>query len=902
MEQDQKSGLGFAPSRLPWIVGTVALVLYLLTLNHWVRLESLAVVARVGGWDPAPELQAPLLYLLTLPIRFFPPSAQAVALNALSALFGALALTLLARTVALLPYDRTRETRVRQQHRMFLLGIPLAWLPAAFAVVLCGLQLTFWQHATVGTGEMLDLLLFAFVVRCLVEYRVSRNERRLTQLAFVYGIAIANNYAMIPLLPLFVVALIWIKGFDVLQGRFLARMIVAGLLGLLLYLVLPIAGALSGSDPLSFGQHLRFVLGAQKAALGGLPVYVLLLLSFTSVLPLLVIGVRFAGGTGDTSAAGAAMTVFFVRAIYLVLGIACVSVFFDTPWSPRTLGFGYALLPAYYLAAIAAGYFLGYFLLVSTVPRPKGPGQPSLLERCGWPVKITALAALLVAAGFLLARNFPVLRMTDGDALGRLADQMVDSLPPAGVVVIGDRPLDLMLLDARLHQRHGRHPHMLVHSLSLETPLYHEQLQRRYPRWPVVQKRSETETSIESQVVVHTLRNLIATNAVCYLNPSFGYFFESLRPVPRGVLYAMQTLPDSPLVPPPLPLQTVAGDPALWQSVEAAAAALPPWTNSLPAEIRYVVRWYGRLFNDRGVALQRVGDLPGAAKAFQIALRLVPANFQARVNLAFNSELAQGAYKNRDLSQPPAAMPETEDWGDLLFTDGPFDEPIWTMKVGEVFAQNMWFRQALSLFSRVGNLYPSHAGLRLWKENLTILTRFRLGDTEGAEKTAIDLLAKYPTDEGVLEVLIQIYALTGRTSNALAYVDRQLTINPSNQRALVNKGAYHIQLGEHAKAIAPLDKLLALQPNSAPGLLNRAIAHLQLGHLDLAQKDYEALREVMPEMPAVYYGLGEIAHRRKEMVAALTHYDLYLKYATKGSKEYETIARRAAELRQSRPR
>ena len=72
------------------------------------------------------------------------------------------------------------------------------------AVVVCGLQLTFWEHATNFTGEMFDLLLFAFVIWSLLEYRLDEREGRLYLAALVYGAGMAENWAMVGFFPVFV--------------------------------------------------------------------------------------------------------------------------------------------------------------------------------------------------------------------------------------------------------------------------------------------------------------------------------------------------------------------------------------------------------------------------------------------------------------------------------------------------------------------------------------------------------------------------------------------------------------------------------------------------------------------------------------------------------------------------
>jgi hypothetical protein len=125
----------------------------------------------------------------------------------------ALTLGLLARSVALLPQDPTRDMqREARAQRFFILTIRTAWLPPVLAVAVCGLQMTFWEQATNFTGEMFELLPFAFVIWSLLEYRLDEREWRLFLAAFVYGAGMADNWAMIGFFPVFIAAVIWIRG------------------------------------------------------------------------------------------------------------------------------------------------------------------------------------------------------------------------------------------------------------------------------------------------------------------------------------------------------------------------------------------------------------------------------------------------------------------------------------------------------------------------------------------------------------------------------------------------------------------------------------------------------------------------------------------------------------------
>src|SRR6476659_9039479 len=123
MQENHRARLSFVQTTLPWVVAGVALLLYVVTANRWVTLESLPFVAKVAGWDWTLPYQNPLFFLLTYPLRWFPAGIQPLALNLFAGVCAALALGLLARSVALLPHDRTHEQRLRERSEFSLLTI-----------------------------------------------------------------------------------------------------------------------------------------------------------------------------------------------------------------------------------------------------------------------------------------------------------------------------------------------------------------------------------------------------------------------------------------------------------------------------------------------------------------------------------------------------------------------------------------------------------------------------------------------------------------------------------------------------------------------------------------------------------------------------------------------------------
>lgn len=899
MENSDRPESGFTQARLPWIVTAAALLVFLVTLNHWVRSSSLPVLARVAGWDGTPAVSAPLHFLVTYPFRWLPGSVMPVALNALAAGFAALSLGWLARSVAILPYDRTREARQRERNEAGLLGIPLAWVGPVFAVLLCGLQLSFWENATAATGEMLDLLLFAFVVRALLEHRLAGDERWLSAMAFVYGLGVTNNYAMIAFFPCFVVALLWIRGFGCFERGFLLRMTGFGLAGLAGYLVLPSVAVVGGSGgDFGFWAYLRTVLANQKAALGAFPPYAALLIGLTSVLPVVLMGVRWPAAETDTSRAGVVAAGFITRFMHLVMLAAAVSVFFDPVWSARGLGFGYALLPFYWLAALAVGYYAGYLLLVARPPAGRAhfrvtPG----MRVSGQALAGATLLAAVVGPAWLIYRNLPQIHANNGRKLVQLADQMVQSLPAQSAYVISDQPTDLLLLEAGLARRGAADAHVLLASRLMPFKIYQQALSRRYgARWPFGTAPGLRD-NLDPATLAGWVRTLAASNACYYLHPSAGYYFESVEWIPSGMVFQLVPRPGDSLAPRVLPAEAIVGGEKYWESLLPLLGALPPVTDGAAMETRYVSATFARSLTGWGVALQRAGRPELARRWLEQALRLHPGNTAARVSLAFNDDLRAGTIKPIEAPLAVNLEGERRGWDQLILEDGPFDHPQLNYSLGLELVRGANFRQALAEFQRLRVLLPQEPRVQLWEATLEAMGYFAQGKTERAEQIALDLRRQHPRDDNVLETLTQIYLGTGRLTNALGTIEEQLAVDPANARALLNKAAVCIQLKDFAGAIPPLNTLITAQPENSAALLNRAIAHLQGGQLEAAAADYETLRKLLPEYHAVYFGLGEIAFRRKDPGAALQHFETYLRYGDSASEEYQSVVQRVRQLK-----
>ena len=391
----------FAPRFLPWLLGAVMLGIYAFTLNRWVTLDNIGHVANLSGWVWQPQLFGPLTFLVTYPFRWLPAAQIPLAINIFSAICSAATLTMLARSVALLPHDRTEAQRLREPSDLaFLTGWP-AWLPPLLAVLLGGLQLTFWEHATSFTGESLNLMIFAFIIWQLLEYRLDESEWRLLMIAMVYGAGMSENWALTGYFPVFVGTILWLRKLEFFNLRFLSRLTACWLVPLVVFLlVLPLVMKFSGKYySFTVWQALKPVLQLNwhvaKAFMESYVRHNLALMSLTTLLPVLLLSIRWSPSFGDSSRLGISLVNYLFYLAHAVFFTVCVWVMFDPPFSPRQNGMGTSALTFYYFAALSIGYYCGYFLLIfgrAAIPSRRHPEPPPALPpQWAWPVSYTHL-------------------------------------------------------------------------------------------------------------------------------------------------------------------------------------------------------------------------------------------------------------------------------------------------------------------------------------------------------------------------------------------------------------------------------------------------------------------------------------------------------------------------------
>jgi tetratricopeptide (TPR) repeat protein len=842
-----------------------AFAFYWFTLNRWVSPLNYMAVAKISGWTWQPEVMSPISFLVTCPFRWLPPAQIPIALNLFSAGCAALTLGLLARSVALLPQDRTDAQRKREHSDFSFLTTGSAWLPPVLAVLVCGLQMTFWQNATNCTGEMFDLLLFAFVIWSLLEYRLDEREGRLFLASVVYGAGMANNWAMVGFFPAFVAAIVWIRGLSFFHLRFLQRMMLCGLLGMTFFLLLPLLVVISGKVPMTFWGALKVSLVPQYDVLklyffcclhpSQYLEFLALLLAY--LIPVFVMAIRWKSSFGDHSQIGMPLTSFLFHLVCAAFLIFCIWMAFDPPFSPRHLNLGTPLLTLYYLGALSIGYFSGYFLLIfgkapSSRVQPPRPDPFQFLD----PLVIVGVWVLAVATVTGLAyRNAPQLRDTNDDIFKKYASFAEENLPPSGGILLSDDTFHLFLVEAAL-TRDGRAKDFLpLDTQSLNWPAYLRFLHNKFPlKWPELVSPREVRP-VSRLGLIGALTMLAKTNELYYLHPSFGYYFEQFYQEPHGLAYKLKTLPSDTLSPPLPDKNQIAENQAFWAQVETQAFAPIKRAVTLPdpnapaslgqrmLDRLHVPReqnqnailagtFYSRSLNFWGVQLQRAGDLTNAAACFAMAKEVNPDNFIAQINLRFNQSLRAGTSVPLDLSKTASdQFGKYRDWNQALNANGPFDEPSFCFVEGlNLAAQNGFFRQAVAPLARVREFEPDNLVARLWLGQIYVM--FHLpdralevlrGPLEQPERFS---LAK--TNETQLNVIAAAaYFQKNDSAQGTQLLETEIARHPTNDDLLLTSAQIYLARGLLTNALNVIDRKLRLTPNDPDWLFNRGLVSLQ---------------------------------------------------------------------------
>ncbi|MEI8288659.1 MAG: DUF2723 domain-containing protein [Verrucomicrobiota bacterium] len=849
-------------------VALAALLLYVLTLSHGITLASLPLAAKVAGWDWQPMVGQPLLWLLTLPLRALPAGWLPPALNLFSAVCAALTLGILARSLELADWDRPLSALKPWPAR----------LPILLACLLCGLEFNFWQEATAATGEMLQLLLFAVVVWCLLEYRVAREFRWLPAATFVWGLGMAENWMMVLTLPLFAGLLLWfgllpvfpretpvIKGeFSILKREQVLRLVLAGLAGFSLFAVLPLVNGLSPHSPWSFGEAWIQTLKNLKLLFSSLygefwrghrMVFLAVVMFF--LVPVLPAIVRLRDEGLQNKSGLDQFQTWIYRGLLAGLLLACLWLAFDPLVGARQIVFkqmnlSLPLLSLDYLVALGGGFLAGN-LLLALLAVPKAANRlPGFDQKYLRPAAVPVFIGLLLCVSLgLVYRNAPAVALANRQPLAQFGELALRSLPPDGGIVFSDEPQRLLAFQAAAAARGTGREWLAVDTHSLPKLAYRRWLADRHAGdWRTGSGGSELNPVAMMQLVGALAR----TNRVFYLHPSSGYFFDFYYLQAVGSVYEFAGFTDKSISPPPLTAEAIARAEKFWdaaapriEAVRRVGSSKPPALAPLPAKIystlhlqpvvswqsRLLRDWYSVALNDWGVQLQRTGRLPAARQRFEQALALNEYNSAARINLQCNTNLSAGVRLNLAAVDVLAGQLGSFQLLSRFYAlYGPVDEPSFCYLFGNAFQKVGLPRQALQQFTRAADLAsdipaPKIALAELYSRcGMEAEARQTIGRVRSELSS---LPGKNNLDVGLSLLEANSWLAQTNPANASGVLQSVLKEHPGDPRISEIVLRAYLAFGDYSNALQIVSRRVANDPTDVAGMVNQAGLYLRLG-------------------------------------------------------------------------
>ena len=835
-------------------VALAALFVYTFTLSRGVTLASLPLTAKLAGWDWQPMNAQPLLWLLTLPLRALPPAWVSPALNLFSAVCAALTLGLLARSLELADWDRPLSSLKKWQAR----------LPILLACLLCGLEFNFWQEATAATGEMLQVLLFAVAVWCLLEYRVARQFRWLRLATFVWGLGVAENWMMVLTLPLFAGSLLWLGKLPILKRELLVRLALTGLAGFSIFLFLPLVNGLSPYSPWSFGEAWIQTLKNYKHVftnlygvfwrshrMAGLAAILFFLV------PVLPVMVKLRDEGMQNKSGLDQFQTWIYRGLRAALLLACLWLVFDPVVGARQIVFKQTsfllpLLSLDYLVALGGGFLAGNLLLALLTVPSEAYGRPGFDETYLRPATVPVFIVLLVGVSIgLIHRNAPALMLEHRQSPAQFGELALRSLPSGCGIVLCDEPQRLMSFQAAAAARGKNQEWLAVDTQSLSKPAYRGWLAGNHRGdWLI----DSSQGDLTSAGMFKLLRGLTQTNRLFYLHPSFGCFFDFYYLQPVGSVFAFIEFTNKSINLPPLTTETIGQTEKFWdaaspeleaiqQAVSPTLSALTPLPRKIysafhfqpvvPTQSRLLAEWYAVALDDWGVRLQRAGQLTMARKRFEQAQSLNGKNSAVLVNLQCNTNLVAGHKLNlAGVDALASQLGSFQHLNRLSAQFGAVDEPSFCYLLGNALQGIGLPRQAMQQFMRAAALAPDILAPKIALAELYTRYGFENEAREIIDQVRSNLSSlpdKSNLDVGLSLLEANSWLSQANSAQASSVLQSVLKAHPDDTHIADLILRAYLASGNYTNALKIVNWQVANNPNDIAGLVNQGGIYARLG-------------------------------------------------------------------------
>jgi tetratricopeptide (TPR) repeat protein len=154
----------------------------------------------------------------------------------------------------------------------------------------------------------------------------------------------------------------------------------------------------------------------------------------------------------------------------------------------------------------------------------------------------------------------------------------------------------------------------------------------------------------------------------------------------------------------------------------------------------------------------------------------------------------------------------------------------------------------------------------------SLLENYQNGRYDDAEKLAISITQKFPTNQFAWKVLGAILKQTGRISASLAASQKSVQLSPQDADAHYNLGNTLKELGRLDEAQASYTQAIALKPDYAEAYDNMGNALRELGRLGEAEASYTQAIALKPDYAEAHSNLGVTLQELGRLDEAETSY------------------------------
>ncbi|MFO7936283.1 MAG: tetratricopeptide repeat protein [Kiritimatiellia bacterium] len=794
-------------------LGAVAFLVYLLTMSRYIFPGlSAKYMAAFSGIDPLTQPVYPLWGTLVSAVSSIPVFSLTVRLNLISVVCSTISVVLIYRIMSFLLYETIREEySVEHADKVSVWGGVFSSVALMFSVPL-------WQASTQLRVESFNMMLAFLLAFLLVQFALHKWRIFLVLFSFLAGACVVQSACFIPLIPVFLLFLIYILLKDrSLSLKRITWMSLIALAGLSLYYFFARSFYNSHDAQLMGHSSLmnlmikvwRFQLHELRS---GLPQSGWIIILLFSVVPWLV-AVFAAGRALNNERSWSQYLLHLILFGFVIIGL------FNVPVSPWGILRPTGRLPVFFYAMIAmvAGYIFVYWYMLLKVKQNKRSNEirPFTKKAGEWfGMILTYPAAVIVLLCAVV--NYFECKPNRGRFADEFASRILDRLEDRTWFIT-----DGLLDDHLKILAHERGQELNIISLQKDLDPYYLRSMAQLIEEKNLFSGAEL-ISMKSTLKLGILPFVqdwfsieeedIADKAAVFGVPDFWYS-AGLIPVPEYLFFTgcndIEKYKDTEL----FDEYSVFWDEML--------AVLPEtekdFQNNVSVMARNLRRHLGFVANNLGVMLEDLGrDEEAFATYTKIHEEIDPDNVSAMIN---RFEMARRGVKCADPFRDSIER-ELKDFISGLKRR----YPLWSL------SRFYGYVRSPQIFARLGY------GWALSGQSRAALA--------GVNR-AINLL---PENDRIanLNSLASIYALTEQSEESEDVYQEIISNDPNNRRALMGLGRLAVKEGAFEKASKWFTKAAESGDDTQSGGLEWALVHMMNNDMDKARLALQRATDLQP--------------------------------------------------------